>query len=52
MRTVRARLDAWTEWLGDVPAKGRWLGIARDIGVTPEALYREMGRRLRRDGAT
>lgn len=50
MRTVRARLDAWMAWHGGLPARGLWLGIARDIGVTPEALYREIGKLRRRDG--
>lgn len=45
MRTVRQRLDAWIAWHGPLPAKGAWLTIALEIGVTPEALYREIGRR-------
>lgn len=46
MRTVRARLDAWLLWQNlSLPSKGQWLSIAREIGVSPEALYREIARR-------
>ena len=49
MKTVSARLDAWLAWHdGLLPAKGAWKSIATEIGVSPEALYRELGRR--RDG--
>ena len=46
MRTVAARLDAWLQWNhGVIPAKGEWVRIAGQVGVTPEALYRELARR-------
>lgn len=45
-KTVRERLDAWLA-LGDgaMPAHGRLASVAADIGVTPEAFYRELQRR-------
>jgi CRP/FNR family transcriptional regulator, dissimilatory nitrate respiration regulator len=51
MKTVRQRLDAWLA-LGDGrwPEHGTMAGVAQDIGVSPEAFYREMQRR-RRSGA-
>ncbi|WP_414471150.1 Crp/Fnr family transcriptional regulator [Microvirga sp. M2] len=45
MRTVAARLDAWVEYHGPVPPRGRWAALAAEIGVSPEALYREMAKR-------
>lgn len=45
LRTVAARLTAWTAWHGPLPAKGQWSLIAREIGVSPEALYREVANR-------
>ena len=46
MRTVRARLDAWLLWQNTaLPPKGQWLKIAHEIGVSPEALYREIAGR-------
>jgi CRP-like cAMP-binding protein len=47
-RTVRERLDAWLA-LGDGqwPARGAMVTLAQDIGVSPEAFYREMQRRRR-----
>lgn len=45
-RTVRDRLDGWLAVNGGVlPAKGNWRFVAEDIGVTPEAFYRELQRR-------
>ncbi|WEX86679.1 Crp/Fnr family transcriptional regulator [Sinorhizobium garamanticum] len=50
LRTVSARLDAWMTWNdGRLPAKGDWKALAEEIGVSPEALYREMSRRRSRD---
>ncbi len=50
LRTVASRLDAWLAWRGDlIPPKGAWKQIADQIGVTPEALYREMAKRRRPD---
>ncbi|MHA7774778.1 Crp/Fnr family transcriptional regulator [Roseibium sp. M-1] len=43
LRTVAERLDAWLAWHGDLPPKGEWNQIAKQIAVSPEALYREMG---------
>lgn len=49
LRTVAARLDAWLAWHGgSAPPKGEWKQTAQQIGVSPEALYRELARR--RDG--
>ena len=46
LKTVAARLDAWIVWRdGLVPAKGEWRALAGELGVSPEALYREMARR-------
>ena len=30
---------------GNLPRKGRWQQVAPEIGVTPEAFYRELTRR-------
>jgi CRP-like cAMP-binding protein len=51
-RTVRERLDAWLT-LGDGrwPERGTMVSVAQDIGVSPEAFYREMQRR-RRSGSS
>lgn len=45
LKTVSARLAAWIGWHGTLPAKGSWSIIAQEIGVSPEAFYREIGRR-------
>ncbi|MGO9741354.1 MAG: Crp/Fnr family transcriptional regulator [Roseiarcus sp.] len=45
LRTVAERLEAWIAWNGAPPAKGRGALVAMEIGVTPEALYREMAKR-------
>jgi CRP-like cAMP-binding protein len=47
LRTVAARLDAWLAWNGALPEKGQWSLLAREIGVSPEALYREIAERRR-----
>lgn len=45
-RTVAERLDGWLAWKGcDLPEKGQWKSIAEQIGVSPEALYREIAKR-------
>ena len=45
-KTVRERLDAWLAFVEhEMPAKGHWKSVAEQIGVSPEALYREMARR-------
>lgn len=49
LRTVGERLDAWLAWSeGTLPPKGGWKAIAEDIGVSPEALYRELSVRRSR----
>ena len=45
LRTVAARLDAWLTWNGPMPPKGHWGAMAAEIGVSPEALYREIAKR-------
>lgn len=45
LKTVEARLNAWVEWKGPLPERGAWASIAHEIGVSPEALYRELARR-------
>lgn len=45
LKTVSARLSAWIDWNGKLPPKGDWLGLAAEIGVSPEALYRELAKR-------
>jgi len=48
LKTVAARIDAWIT-LNDrpLPPKGQWRQVAAEIGVTPEALYRELADRRR-----
>jgi len=46
--TVAARLDAWIAWNGgSSPQRGEWKLVANQIGVSPEALYREIAKRRR-----
>lgn len=46
LRTVRERLEAWLTWNeGQLPTKGAWRGLAQELGVSPEALYRELSAR-------
>ena len=45
LKKVSERLDAWLAFRGDLPRKGHWHHLASEIGVTPEALYREIARR-------
>ena len=45
LKKVSERLDAWLAFRGDLPPKGHWHRLASEIGVTPEALYREIARR-------
>jgi CRP-like cAMP-binding protein len=50
LKTVGERLDAWLAWQhGRLPERGGWALLAGELGVTPEALYRELARRRRRD---
>ncbi|KNG95698.1 hypothetical protein ATO11_02960 [Pseudaestuariivita atlantica] len=50
LATVADRLDAWLGEAGEMPEKGRYQEVAAQIGVSREALYRELSRRRR--GAT
>jgi CRP-like cAMP-binding protein len=45
LKTVTRRLNAWIAWNGSMPPKGEWSRVASQIGVSPEALYRELARR-------
>lgn len=45
MKTVAERLGAWTGWRGSLPPKGQWVRLAAELGVSPEALYREIAKR-------
>jgi CRP-like cAMP-binding protein len=45
LKKVSERLDAWLVFRGNLPPKGQWHRLASEIGVTPEALYREISRR-------
>ena len=46
LKTVAERLDGWLNWnAGKLPEKGNWKNVASQIGVSPEALYRELARR-------
>lgn len=50
LKTIAARLDAWLALNGDaLPPRGRWRDVAAEIGVTPEAFYRELEGRRRGD---
>lgn len=45
-KTVAERLDGWLTWQGNkMLSKGQWKSIAVQIGVSPEALYRELAKR-------
>ena len=45
LRTVSDRLDAWLAEYGPLPEKGKWQGIANELSVSREALYRELANR-------
>lgn len=47
LRTVAERLDAWLGEGGALSAKGSWQDLAAELGVSREALYRELSRRRR-----
>lgn len=49
LRKVSERVDAWLGEGRNLPEKGRWQELAAELGVTREALYRELARR--RSGA-
>lgn len=42
---VADRLDAWLAEGHNLPDKGRWQEVAAELGVSREALYRELSRR-------
>lgn len=45
-KTVAERLDGWLDLHGGtLPPKGQWKSLAAEIGVSPEALYREIAKR-------
>jgi CRP-like cAMP-binding protein len=47
-RTVTDRIDGWLVLnAGELPPRGQWRSVAEDIGVSPEAFYRELQRRRR-----
>jgi CRP-like cAMP-binding protein len=45
LRTVAERLDAWLGGERSLPEKGTWQDLAAELGVSREALYRELARR-------
>lgn len=46
LRTVSERLEAWLAGQdGRLPEKGSWKSLSAEIGVSPEALYREIAKR-------
>ena len=46
LKTVAQRLDAWMACNdAALPDKGEWRNLANQIGVSPEALYREIAKR-------
>lgn len=47
LRTVAERLDAWLGEGRALPAKGAWQDLAAELGVSREALYRELSLRRR-----
>ena len=48
IRTLPRVADRLTAWLADgntLPPKGRWHQVAMELGITREALYRELSHR-------
>ena len=46
LKTVSQRLDAWLAFNGEkLPSRGERISVAKQIGVSPEAFYREIARR-------
>lgn len=46
LKTVDMRLNAWLALSHEgMPSRGRWREVAAEIGVSPEALYRELAKR-------
>jgi CRP-like cAMP-binding protein len=44
---VADRLEAWLAEGNSLPEKGKWQDVAAELGITREALYRELSRRRR-----
>jgi CRP-like cAMP-binding protein len=45
-KRVSERVEAWFSLHGpEMPERGRWAGWADELGVSPEALYRELSKR-------
>lgn len=49
LKSVSDKLDAWLASNGALPSRGTVKNVAIEIGVTPEALYREISSRKRRN---
>lgn len=47
LKTVAERLSAWLDVNGAPRPDRRWIDVAAEIAVSPEALYRELARRRR-----
>jgi len=48
LKKVGERIDAWLSLAqAEIPERGRWADWAGELGVSPEALYRELARRRR-----
>ena len=46
LKKVDERVDAWLALHGKaMPGRGQWIDWASELGITPEALYRELARR-------
>lgn len=46
LKTVAERLTAWLTWNhGLLPERGAWHHVADEIGISKEALYRELSKR-------
>ena len=51
LKTVSERLSAWLTWShGLLPERGAWHHVADEIGISKEALYRELSKRRKREG--
>jgi CRP-like cAMP-binding protein len=45
-KTIAGRLEGWLAWpKKELPPKGYWKNLAGELGVSPEALYRELAKR-------
>ena len=49
LRTVAERLSAWLDVQGASRPDRVWVDVAAEIAVSPEALYRELARRRRKE---